>query len=158
MMVRDIMHKGVKSCALDNTLDDIANQMWNEDIGAMPVVDQDRKLTGMITDRDIAMAAALKHKPLWEISVKDVIAGKSCHYCRPDDEVHQALELMGESRIRRIPVVDEGMHVTGMIGLKDVVEHTYGRSGQRKQTTISADDLLTTYQRICKPNLLQATA
>jgi CBS domain-containing protein len=157
MLVKDIMNKSVRTCSPANTLDEIATQMWNEDIGAMPVVDQNRKLAGIITDRDIAMAATLKHKPLWEISAAEMIDGKSCHYCHPNDEVHQALNLMGSSRIRRVPIVDDSMHLTGMIGLKDVVEHTSSQAGPRKQTTISAEELLSTYQKICKPNLLQAT-
>ncbi|MEQ5834266.1 CBS domain-containing protein [Marinobacter sp. NFXS9] len=158
MLVKDIMHKDIHCCSTSNSLDDIANQMWNEDVGFMPILDKDDKLAGVVTDRDIAMAAVLKHRPLWEISASEMVTGRPCHVCHPDDEVHKALNVMGASRIRRVPVIDGEQRLKGIIGLKDIADHT-GSGGKSKNAGgLTSEELLGTIQRICKPNLLQASA
>lgn len=68
--------------------------MWNDDVGIVPVVDSENRLSGVITDRDIAMVAVLKHRPVCEISAREMISGHSCHSCHAEDDVHEALRVM----------------------------------------------------------------
>ena len=75
MKVQDVMTDEVQSCGPETNLATVAMQMWRGDFGAMPVV-ADRKVVGMITDRDICMAAATKHRDPANIRVKEVISGK----------------------------------------------------------------------------------
>lgn len=157
MNIRDVMHQPVKCCDSSASLDQVASEMWNDDLGIVPIVDQEHRLLGVVTDRDIAMAATLKHKPLWEIEAGELIAGKPCHFCKPGDDVHHALEVMGSARIRRVPVVDDDQYVTGMVGLKDLAEHIQ-TAPSGKQAELSAQELLETFRQTCKPYQLQVSA
>ena len=76
MKIRDVMHQPVKCCDSSASLDQVASEMWNDDLGIVPIVDQEHRLLGVVTDRDIAMAATLKHKPLWEISAQRLSVSK----------------------------------------------------------------------------------
>lgn len=157
MKIQEVMHKPVKCCDSSMSLEQVASEMWNDDLGIVPIVDQEQRLLGVITDRDIAMAATRQHKPLWEISAAELIEGKPCHTCKPGDDVHQLLETMGSSRIRRVPVVDDNQQVCGMVGLKDLVEHVQ-EAPAGKAAELSEQELLVTFRQICKPYQLQASA
>lgn len=139
------------------SLDQVASEMWNDDLGIVPIIDQEQKLLGVVTDRDIAMAATLKHKPLWEISAGELIAGQSCHFCKPGDDVHHVLGIMGSARIRRVPVVDENYYVAGMVGLKDLAEHIQTVPSGKK-AELSAQEVLGAFRQTCQPNQLQVSA
>lgn len=69
MYIRDVMTRNVKTCRPDTDAETAALLMWNEDCGAVPVVNDNDKAFGMITDRDICMATALQHKPASELHV-----------------------------------------------------------------------------------------
>lgn len=157
MQLKDIMTKNVKCCSADNSLEEVAGIMWNDDVGIVPVVDAENCLSGVITDRDIAMAAVLKHRPVWEISVREMIGGHSCHSCHAEDDVHEALRIMDESRIRRVPIVDDKSHLLGIVGLKDLANHAISK-GPRKSSQLTAEEFTDTFRHVSKPNELQATA
>lgn len=158
MQAKDIMHHNIRCCGSDSTLDDVAKQMWNDDVGIVPVVDHQNHVIGVVTDRDIAMAATLKHKPLWEITTSEVTAGKQCYTCHTDDDIHRVLSLMESSRIRRVPIIDEQDRLAGIISLKDLADHTFQASKAKKPAGITPAELSDTLKCISKPNLLQATA
>ena len=158
MFVKDIMHKGAFTCHPRDNLEQVAVTMWNEDCGAVPVVDDQSVVTGMITDRDIAMASALKHQPLWDISVSEVIHDRPVFTCNADEDIHAALKLMAEHRIRRIPVIDGAHHLLGMISTKDLVEHIGLGSARGKAADLSAIDAVTLLQAVCTPNALTVAA
>lgn len=157
MQLKDIMTKNAKCCSADNTLEEVAGIMWNDDVGIVPVVDSENRLSGVITDRDITMAAFLKHRPIWEISAREMIGGHSCHSCYAEDDVHEALRIMDESRIRRVPIVDDKLHLVGIVRLKDLANHAVSK-GPRKSSQLTVDEFTDTFRHISKPNELQATA
>ena len=78
--------------------------MWDYDCGALPVVNEAGHVIGMITDRDIAIAAATKRRPAAEIAVSEVISGNVCS-CVRDDDIKSALKTMRHEKVRRLPVV-----------------------------------------------------
>jgi CBS domain-containing protein len=156
MKIKEVMHQPVKCCDSTMSLDQVASQMWNDDLGIIPITDREQKVIGVVTDRDITMAATLKHKPLWEISAGELIAGKPCHYCQPGDDIHKVLDLMASSRIRRVPVVDEHQHIAGMVGFKDLAEHM-ATASRGKKVDLSSIEVLGTFRKICRPNELQAS-
>lgn len=157
MQLKDIMTTNVKCCSADSTLEEVAVIMWNDDIGIVPVVDSENCLAGVITDRDIAMAAALKHRSVWEISAGEMIGEHSCRFCHAEDDVHEVLRVMNESRIRRVPIVDDKRHILGIVGLKDLANHAFA-PGSRKSSQLTAEEFTDTFRHISKPNELQATA
>ena len=79
-------------------------QMWRGDYGALPVVTAAGKVVGMITDRDICMAAAIKHRDPANIRVKEMMSGK-VYGCSCDTDIHEALKIMQQKQVRRLPII-----------------------------------------------------
>jgi CBS domain-containing protein len=117
--VKAIMTDAVSSCSPDDTLNAAAQRMWDEDCGAVPVVASDGKLAGIVTDRDICMAAYTKGLPLSAIRVKDAMA-RHVHTCNPDDTLARAATLMAEAQVRRLPVIDAERRLIGIVSLADI--------------------------------------
>ena len=118
LSVREIMTEAVACCAPDETLNAAARQMWEHDCGAVPVVDAG-KLVGIITDRDICMAAYTQGRPLTAIAIKEVMA-RHVHACRSADTLERAATLMAEARVRRLPVVDAEQRLVGIVSIADI--------------------------------------
>jgi len=129
MNVNNVMTSHVKSCHPNSSLEDIAITMWNSDCGCMPIVDGQNKLIGIITDRDIAVGAALKHKPLWKITANEVTGSRPVFSCRSDDDVHTALKIMRRNKVRRLPIVDETGALKGILSIGDVIAATKKKKG-----------------------------
>jgi CBS domain-containing protein len=117
--VKAIMTDAVCSCSADDTLNGAAQRMWDEDCGAVPVVGSDGTLVGIITDRDICMAAYTKGLPLGSIRVNDVMA-RHVHTCSPDDTLERAATLMAEAQVRRLPIIDAERRLIGIVSLADI--------------------------------------
>jgi len=121
MNVKDMMTTQVYSCESNTPLNTVAMTMWNNDCGSMPIVDQEHKPIGMITDRDIAMGAALQEKPLWELTAQDVSNSQLLYKCDVEDDVQQALDLMREYGVRRLPVVNSHGTLAGIVTSGDII-------------------------------------
>jgi CBS domain-containing protein len=93
--------------------------MWECDCGSVPVLDGQGMVCGLVTDRDICMAAYTKGVPLWDIFVRDVMS-KVVHTARPEDSIESAIALMRKNKVRRVPVTDGG-RVVGMLSLGDLM-------------------------------------
>jgi CBS domain-containing protein len=130
MKVQDIMTANVESCGPENDLAAAAMIMWKRDCGSVPVIDGERKVVGMITDRDICMAVSTRNKLATDIKVGEVISGR-VYACAPDDRVKDALETMQSAQLRRLPVVDDDGVLHGILSINDVVLHS--KKGQSKK-------------------------
>ena len=86
MNVQEIMTNDVETCRLDDTLNSPAAIMWGHDCGVVPVVDDDGRVVGMITDRDICMAAYTQGVPLSAIRVENACS-RTLRACRLDDDL-----------------------------------------------------------------------
>jgi len=120
MKVKDVMHRGVEWVEPETPITEIARKMLNEDIGAVPVGENDR-LVGMVTDRDIVTRGLARVKNYLELVAKDVMS-KPIVYARADEDVEDALHIMVKNQIRRLPVIDENKRMTGMLTLGDISE------------------------------------
>lgn len=120
MKVKELMTHHTATCTMGSNLEQAGLAMWNGDFGIVPIVDEQQHVIGVITDRDIAMATALQHKPPSQISVSEVAHQKSVVTCGPEDEVESALEYMETAKVRRLPVVDKRGCIAGMLTLSDV--------------------------------------
>ncbi|MDQ2075303.1 CBS domain-containing protein [Marinimicrobium sp. ABcell2] len=160
MLVKEVMHSEVKCCRSSDNLNTVGSLMWNEDYGIVPIVDDNDQLQGVITDRDITMAATLKHRPLWEISCSELLEGKSCFTCQANDNIHDILEEMGQRQVHRMPVVDADNHIVGIISLKDVVERTTARAKaiSRSAKSLSAGEVVATLRMIRQSSSERAPA
>ena len=117
--VRTLMSRDVRSCKPGDSLNCAAQLMWEGDCGCVPVVDEDARVLGLITDRDICMASYTQGMPLAELPVEGSMS-KQVHGCGPDESVGDALALMTEQRLRRLPVQDATGRLVGMLSLADV--------------------------------------
>jgi CBS domain-containing protein len=119
MNVQSLMTKNPKCCRADEALSTAAYLMWECDIGSLPVVDQEHQVVGMITDRDICMAAYFQDRPLSQIPVHQVMASQIVT-CRPEDDVKTAERLMRDNQIRRLPIIDREGHLMGVVSINDL--------------------------------------
>ncbi len=117
MRVRDIMTADVAYATPDTTLEEIAVLMRDENVGAIPVLD-DEMLVGIVTDRDIVVRCIADGKDASECTAEDVISEK-LETIEPDDDVEEAAQIMARRQIRRLPVVEDGKLV-GMLSLGDI--------------------------------------
>jgi len=157
MKVREVMTTDAKVCALTDNLSAAAGLMWDNDCGILPVVAEGEKVVGLITDRDICMAANLQNRNLWNIAVEDIISG-DVYACKPDDDIRSALKTMQEHRVRRLPVVASDGTLEGLLSMNDVVLKAE-EAGEKKSSELSYGDVVNTYRSICQHRLpMQAQA
>ena len=119
MKVKDLMTSDVKSCSPATNLASAAKIMWEGDCGAVPVTDDRGTVVGIITDRDICIAAATRSRLEGEIPVHEVIS-KTVYTCAPGDDVRTALDTMRSRRVRRLPVVGHDGQLAGIVSLHDI--------------------------------------
>jgi len=149
MKVRDIMAAQPKTASRDTTLAAAAHLLWGADCGILPVVD-DGKLVGVVTDRDMYIALATRDKPASQLTIGDVATAK-VWACRPDDDVHVALDTMASQRVRRLPVSQDGALV-GIVSMNDLVL----AAGADKP--VRNDEVVATLKAICAHHAAPAAA
>jgi CBS domain-containing protein len=118
MKVKEAMHKGVKWCDPDTPVSEIARMMREQDIGAVPIGENDR-LIGMVTDRDIVCRSCTNGRDPDMVKAREVMT-PDIIYCVEDQEVSDALHLMEDKKIRRLPVLNAKKRMTGMLTLGDI--------------------------------------
>ncbi len=117
MRCREIMTSSVKTATRDMTLQDAAVLMRDGDMGAVPVV-EDGKLVGIVTDRDIVVRSIADGKPA-SSSVGEAMTSE-IFSVGPDDFAFEAVRLMGDKQIRRVPVVNDDGELAGIIAMADI--------------------------------------
>lgn len=146
MKVKQIMTPNPKAIWLTESLADAAQLMWDNDCGVLPIIKDGRKVIGMITDRDICMAVAMRDTNPSSVSVEEVMTGQ-VFSVNSEDELDQALEAMNEHKIRRLPVVNAEGELEGILSLNDVVLHaTTSEDG----ADVGFDEVVKTHQSICQ--------
>lgn len=120
MKVKKIMTANAGFCFAEESLSKAVNIMWQRDCGAVPVVDAEMKVVGMITDRDITIAASSRNQKTSEICIGDVV-GNRVFTCLETDETEDVLKKMRRARVKRIPVVNENGALTGIVSIADLI-------------------------------------
>jgi CBS domain-containing protein len=142
---KEIMSQPVRTCRSDDTLNRAAQLMWEHDCGAIAVVDQEGRLIGIVTDRDICMAAYTRGLPLTSMRVDRAMA-KQVFTVHPEDSIAEAEKLMSEKQVRRIPVVDAEGKPVGIVSVKDLASEAV-RGGRLKGRVV---EVLNTLVAICR--------
>jgi CBS domain-containing protein len=117
MNVKDVMTRDVTACEPSATVKEAAGLMARDDIGPVPVV-EDGRLTGIVTDRDIVIRVVAEGRDpntttVGEIATKDIVT------VSPDDDLEDALRLLAENQVRRLPAV-EGDRLVGIVAQADI--------------------------------------
>ena len=118
MKVREAMHKGAEWVEPGTSVTTLAQKMRDHDIGAIPVGENDR-LVGMVTDRDIVLRGLAEGKDSASLTARDVMT-KGIVFCRDAEDVEDAVRIMEQKKIRRLPVLDENKRMVGILSLGDV--------------------------------------
>jgi CBS-domain-containing membrane protein len=147
MLVEDLMTREVESCRPTDTLADAAAVMWRRDCGAVPVLDDDGGVAGVITDRDICMALATRHAYASDLRVEEVMA-RDVVSCTPEDDAEEALEVMRQRQLRRLPVLDSHGRLVGILSVADVLLRTRKGGGRRH---VKRGEALSTLKAIFRP-------
>ncbi|HKY12110.1 MAG TPA: CBS domain-containing protein [Gaiellaceae bacterium] len=125
--IREVMTSNPRTIEADKPVADAAKLMRDEDVGLAPIVEGDR-LVGALTDRDIAIRVVAEGKdpastPVREVASTDVVT------VDPDQDLDEALNLMAQHQVRRIPVVEQDGRLVGVVAQADVA-----RQADERQT------------------------
>lgn len=118
MKVKQAMHKGAEWREASTAVAELARIMKVEDIGAIPIGENDR-LIGMVTDRDIAVRAFDSGANTAKKTARDVMS-EGIIYCQENENVEDAIRLMEQKQIRRLPVINAQKRLVGMLSLGDI--------------------------------------
>ena len=150
MKVEELMCKAVQTVSMNASLADAAHLMWDADCGCVPVLDDAGHLAGMITDRDICMAATMRGQAPGDIPIHD-IASRQPERCLPNQDVRDAARVMQRAQLRRLPVTDAEGKIVGILSLTDIVraaEHPQ----RGREAPMTLDEVAHTLDGICRPH------
>ncbi len=157
MKIEQLMTKQVSSCAPDGSLDEAARIMWERDCGFVPVTEgPERRVVGVVTDRDACMAAYTRGEALAAIRAGDVMS-TGVHTCRATDDIATAEATMREAQIHRLPVVDDAGQLLGVISLADVAREARRETGSRR-SEVSPEKVGETLAAIRQPRQIAAAS
>jgi CBS domain-containing protein len=137
MQVRDLMSSPVHVTNLTTQSRDAARLMRDAHVGALPVVpvgETDRPV-GMVTDRDIVVRAVAENRPPGNAAVSTVMS-EGVYCCYDDDGVTDAARLMAEHQVRRLPVLNRGERMVGIVALADIA-----RCGVKEAETLALENI-----------------
>lgn len=150
MTVGEIMKRPVQTCGPHDSLHFAAKIMWDNDCGCVPVVESG-KVVGMLTDRDICMAAYTQGVPLTALEAWSAMSHE-VFSCAPTDAVATAEAIMQDHHIRRLPVIERDGQLVGMLSLSDLALESTRESRAKAKRQVSADGVVRTLGSICEPH------
>jgi len=135
MDIKDVMTLDPICVTPDATVREAAQIMEREDVGIVPVVEsgEDRKLVGVITDRDITIRCVAQGKS-HDCRVSEAMSTGRIATCRPNEHINRVMDAMRTEKVRRIPIIDERGSLVGIVSQADVVRKS--RDGSRAERTI----------------------
>lgn len=146
--VEQLMSRAVATCRPDDSLNAAARIMWERDCGVVPITvpeEGGERVVGMLTDRDVCMAAYTQGRALLDIPISSAMSG-TVRSSRPEDTIATALGLMATQQLHRLPVIDASGHLVGLLSLADIA-----REETRRHQVISATDLAHALEAITAP-------
>jgi CBS domain-containing protein len=150
MKVKDVMTaEALQYCTPETRLQEAAKAMKANNCGALPVVDNEKRVLGIITDRDICLSLAQKQEsPLAERKVSEVMT-RNVQTVESDDEISAAFHRMRKNQIGRLPVVDEKGKLKGIVSLHRLINR-HVKDGKKELGDINApgENLLKTIQAV----------
>lgn len=118
MQVKDAMHKGAEWVGPETPVIEVAKKMRDLDVGSLPVGENDR-LVGMVTDRDVTCRGVANGRDWTRLTAREVMSN-GIIYCKDAEDLEDALRIMEQKQVRRLPVIDDKKRMVGMLSLGDV--------------------------------------
>jgi CBS domain-containing protein len=150
MKVERLMSQPVKTCRTTETLNRAAQLMWENDCGCIPVVDEDGRAVGMVTDRDVCMSAYTQGGRLDALRVASAMA-RDLRSCHATDTIVEAESIMRAAQVRRLPVVDAAGRPIGLLSLNDIAREVARERGTKRKAAVGNEELAVTLAAICTP-------
>jgi CBS domain-containing protein len=119
MRISEVMTRGVESTTPEATLQHAAIKMRDLDVGSLPVTDESGRVIGVVTDRDIVIRAVASGVDPTAATVDEAMTAEVV-FCREDQDVNDAAELMSNRQIRRLIILDRSDRLAGIIALGDI--------------------------------------
>lgn len=151
MQTKELMSREPRAVRMSERLDAAARVLWDQDCGICPVVDGIGVLVGVVTDRDLCMAAYTQGKVLADIPVMAAMA-RAVRTCRPEDSVAVLLQTMQQAQVHRLPVVDSRGLLVGIVSTNDLV-----RAANSRPAVVDAAAVVKVLAAIGAPRVLAAT-
>ncbi len=146
MKVKDIMTTSACSIKSWQYLNDAAHLMWEFDCGCLPVSGEDECITGVVTDRDICMAAYTNGLPLEAMPVSTAMSAV-VYSCSEQDDIEKAEDMMRHHQVRRLPVLDKKQKLKGILSLNDIA---LAYSNRSLESSVKATDVAKTLRSVCE--------
>ena len=124
--VKEIMYGTPKYCTEKDSLQNAVKELSKDNIGSLPVVDSDKKVVGIITNRDVCSALGRTNRQFNELKVDEAMT-REAHTCKPEDDVETALKIMRTKKVHRLPVVDKEGRLRGLLSLNAIVRGLVGK-------------------------------
>ena len=141
MQVKDLMNPSVVSIEPTSSASLAARLISRHNVGVLPVCSSDRRLRGVVTDRDIVLRCVAAEEDPAQTMVRDIMT-RNCATVSPGDDCREATRLMAAQQVRRLPVV-EGGKVVGMISLGDLAKsHRYDMEAAQALSEISENIII----------------
>jgi CBS domain-containing protein len=137
MLVSEVMTQGCKYCSSSDSLAAAAKLMASQDIGVVPVAEND-KLIGMVTDRDIVVRGVASDLDLGKLRVTELMTDK-VYYCFDDQNCSDVADNMAELQVRRLPVVDREKNLVGIVSLGDLASQGAANKAKKALLGVSTD-------------------
>jgi CBS domain-containing protein len=145
MKIKQVMNRPAVTCPSNSTADHAARLMWEFDCGIIPIVDDDGRLEGVVTDRDLCMAAYTQGQPLGSVPVASAMA-RQVVAAHEDDAIETVEGLMRDHQIRRLPVIDSEHRPIGIVSLNDLAR----LAAHAKRSGVDRE-LVQTLAAVCQP-------
>ena len=120
MKVKDVMKTDVGFCSVEDNLMKTAEVMRHRDCGVVPVIDDERRVVGMLTDRDLCLAVVARNRKASDVKTGDLIKGEAI-ICAADDKIESALRKMRKNQIKRLAVIGESGELVGIVSVSDIL-------------------------------------
>lgn len=119
MNVSEVMTEDPICCSPRDSIQEVASQMAKQNCGEIPIVDDQRRPIGVVTDRDICCRAVAKGRDPASTSAREVMT-EPVITVTPDDSIETCCRRMENNQIRRIPVIDEDDVICGIVAQADI--------------------------------------
>ena len=151
--IKEMMTASPQTVGKNESLKTVTTQMSKSNIGSLPVVDEHKKVIGIVTDRDVSLALSKSDKALNEIRVQDVMT-KEVHTCKEEDDPATALGIMRSKKVGRLPVVDAENKLKGIITLDGILRKAQNTPQKEEILYKGKENVISTLNAIAERNEL----
>ncbi len=130
MNVLACIRSNITPCQLNDNAESVALKMWEHQLKGFPIVDNEQKIIGIITDSDMCKCSVMKHKPIWEMNISEIYQRRFVYSCYQDDDAKTALNILIRNHLPWLPVINQQQQFMGIIGLSEIM------SKKTKQTNV----------------------